>query len=186
MLSPGNQLLAYLQLTTETMDDLLQHNRLTDYVKSLRQKLQQQLPEHMVPTLFIPLTTWPLTTNGKIDKNALPGVEQALVIEHWEAPQSDIEHQLVNIWAALLNQPIDHISVVSSFFDVGGHSLLAVQLANRIGEQFAIEIPLDLLFEHRDIRTQAQLIQDRISLREIRHHVAFDESETEVDKVIEI
>ncbi|WP_200943969.1 non-ribosomal peptide synthetase, partial [Lysobacter sp. Root604] len=95
----------------------------------LREALQTQLPEYMVPSAFMVLDAFPLTPNGKLDRKALPAPDgSSLVQREYEAPQGEIEQGLAEIWQSLLK--IEQVGRHDHFFELGGHSLLAVQLVS--------------------------------------------------------
>lgn len=130
--------------------------QLVAYVKSqaavlfssveLRRFLSERLPEYMIPALFVPLDTLPLTTSGKLDRKALPAPDWGLMAGHHEylEPQTDHERRLAKIWAELLNVP--RVGLSDNFFELGGNSLLAIRLTSRVRTEFAVEFPLTLLF----------------------------------------
>ncbi|MEN4826672.1 non-ribosomal peptide synthase/polyketide synthase [Pseudomonas sp. P39-UII1] len=97
---------------------------------SLRQALLTQLPEYMVPGLFIHLDSLPLTPNGKLDRKALPAPDAALQQRPFEAPQGSTETLLARLWAELLG--VEQVGRHDNFFELGGHSLLAVSLTARL------------------------------------------------------
>ncbi|QXF34496.1 non-ribosomal peptide synthetase [Photorhabdus luminescens] len=102
-----------------------------ELVNSLREHLRVRLPDYMVPSAFVRLDAFPLTPNGKLDRRALPvpGVE-AFARQVYEAPQGEMEITLAAIWRELLG--IEQISRHDSFFALGGHSLLGVQMIERL------------------------------------------------------
>ncbi|MFJ4156105.1 non-ribosomal peptide synthase/polyketide synthase [Pseudomonas sp. NPDC089752] len=99
-------------------------------VDNLRQALLAQLPEHMVPGLYIQLDSLPLTPNGKLDRKALPAPDAASQQRPFEAPQGSTEILLAGLWAELLGIP--QVGRHDNFFELGGHSLLAVSLTARL------------------------------------------------------
>ncbi|KOY61429.1 hypothetical protein AM629_13925 [Photorhabdus heterorhabditis] len=102
-----------------------------ELVNSLRTYLSAILPEYMVPAAFVCLDAFPLTSNGKLDRQALPAPgEDAFAHQVYEAPQGDTEVALAAIWRDLLG--VEQISRHDSFFTLGGHSLLAVQMVERL------------------------------------------------------
>jgi amino acid adenylation domain-containing protein len=118
----------------------------TATAKQLKQFLKQRLPEYMVPLSFVMLDSLPLTTTGKVDRNALPidqiGFETE---ENYLAPRTALEQVLAGIFAEILS--LERVGVNDSFFDLGGHSLLATQVLSRVREAFQLAIPLRKLFE---------------------------------------
>ncbi len=125
----------------------------------LRSFLQAKLPEYMLPAAFVMLEAWPLTPNGKIDRQALPapGRAKTALQEAFVAPRNALELQLVQIWEAILC--IHPIGVTENFFAFGGHSLLAVRLMAQIQEQFGKNIPLSILFQGGTIEHLASALQ---------------------------
>jgi amino acid adenylation domain-containing protein len=124
----------------------------------LRATLLAQLPEYMVPPAFVQLDALPLTSNGKLDRKALPAPEVTALIAHeYEAPQGEIEEQLAAIWEELLR--IDKAGRHDSFFDLGGHSLLAVQLVSRLRATFNVELPLRALFAASTLSALADAVR---------------------------
>ncbi|MFJ2985441.1 amino acid adenylation domain-containing protein, partial [Pseudomonas sp. NPDC087185] len=97
---------------------------------SLRQALLAQLPEYMVPGLYIHLDSLPLTPNGKLDRKALPAPDATLQQRPYEAPQGRTEALLAGLWAELLG--VEQVGRHDNFFALGGHSLLAVSLTARL------------------------------------------------------
>ncbi|OKP02451.1 non-ribosomal peptide synthetase [Xenorhabdus eapokensis] len=125
----------------------------------LRQQLAQHLAEYMLPGAFVTLETFPLTPNGKLNRQALPMPDQtALATRNYAAPIGDIEITLAAIWQALLK--LEHVGRHDHFFELGGHSLLAIQLAARIRQQLARELHLQQLFSHPVLADLATLLLD--------------------------
>jgi amino acid adenylation domain-containing protein len=112
----------------------------------LRQFLAEKLPEHMIPSAFVFLEQLPLTSNGKVDRRALPAAAPVAGQElPFEAPQSDLERSLATLWCGVLG--VERISRHDHFFDLGGHSLRAMQLLGRLRADLGVDLPLRALFE---------------------------------------
>jgi amino acid adenylation domain-containing protein len=113
----------------------------------LRSFLKERLPEYMLPTAFVLVEKFPLTGNGKLDRNALPepdpGQRQSASV--YVAPRTVTEKLLAEIWAAVLK--VGRVGLRDNFFELGGHSLLAVQAVSRMREALKKDIPLRTLFE---------------------------------------
>ncbi|MDT0532815.1 phosphopantetheine-binding protein, partial [Micromonospora sp. DSM 115977] len=110
----------------------------------LRDTLHHTLPRHLVPHAIIALPHFPLTRNGKIDRNALPAPDPTTVRS---APPGDaVQRQLAGIWATVLGTPVAGIGVRDDFFAVGGHSLLATQVTAQAGAAFEVDLPVAALF----------------------------------------
>ncbi|HZI13366.1 MAG TPA: amino acid adenylation domain-containing protein, partial [Myxococcus sp.] len=128
-------------------------------VASLRQALQQLLPEHMVPSAFAVLEALPLTPNGKVDRKALPSPDAAaLPAQRYVAPRTPLEEQLAGVWAELLH--VERVGIDDDFFELGGHSLLATQLVTRVQGHFGVELPLRQLFEAPTVAALAPRIEE--------------------------
>lgn len=123
----------------------------------LRDFLQSKLPEYMIPAYSVRLDKMPLTSNGKVDKKRLP---DPVVVkdDDFEPAETALEHSLVAIWSEVLKLDPSVIGVNKSFFEMGGHSLRATVLINKILESTGVVVPLREVFEHQDIRSQASLI----------------------------
>ncbi|WP_338803023.1 non-ribosomal peptide synthase/polyketide synthase [Xenorhabdus griffiniae] len=125
----------------------------------LRQQLAQHLADYMLPSAFITLDAFPLTPNGKLDRQALPAPDlSAVVTRRYEAPVGETEIILAEIWQDLLG--LEHVGRYDHFFELGGHSLLAIQLAARIRQQLARELPLQQLFDQPLLRDLAHSLAD--------------------------
>jgi amino acid adenylation domain-containing protein/non-ribosomal peptide synthase protein (TIGR01720 family) len=113
----------------------------------LRQALGERLPEPMIPADFVAVEAWPLTSTGKIDRQALPeppAVRPAPRGVDGE-PGTPLEELLCGLWAEVLG--LERVGVDDDFFALGGHSLLATQLLSRIRQVGAVEMPLRAVFE---------------------------------------
>jgi amino acid adenylation domain-containing protein len=125
----------------------------------LRKFLRQRLVQAAVPSAFAWLQQLPLTTNGKIDFAALPSLED---LRQRSAPAAvqpasgPTERRLVAIWSRLLQ--LKHVGTTGGFFELGGDSLLAMQLTLEIEEEFGVQLPASILFEHDTIERLASAI----------------------------
>ncbi|ASS75247.1 hypothetical protein CIG75_09800 [Tumebacillus algifaecis] len=125
----------------------------------LRQFMQAELPDYMVPSAFVEMSAIPLTANGKIDRRALPVPDLNLRLEDADyiAPRTSTEQTLADIFAEVLR--LDKVGIEEDFFGLGGHSLLATQAISRISAAFAIKVPLRSLFECPTVASLAQKVQ---------------------------
>ncbi|UXA49020.1 non-ribosomal peptide synthase/polyketide synthase [Xanthomonas prunicola] len=124
----------------------------------LRSWLTERLPDYMQPTAYIPLQRLPLTANGKLDRDALPSASgQACNDTATQAPQGACEQALALLWCDLLG--VERVGRHDDFFEVGGHSLLAVQLIARIESQLQRRIAVSQLFAHSDLAALAALLE---------------------------
>ncbi|WP_413791435.1 amino acid adenylation domain-containing protein [Pseudomonas sp. N4] len=127
--------------------------------EQLRSALLKHLPEYMVPSAFVHLDSLPLTTNGKLDRRALPepGLE-ALASKAYEAPQGDTEIAIAEIWKNLLH--LDQVGRHDGFLELGGHSLLTVQLQARLHQDLGAEIDLRTLFAQTSLSELARHVEE--------------------------
>ena len=122
----------------------------------LRQQLQQQIPAYMIPSAFVSVTSWPLTSNGKIDRQLLLRTEIPNQKEAGQAPSNPLEQQILDCWNEVLEQPIN--SVNSLFFSVGGDSLMAIRLASLISESSDRQLDVQEIFIHQTVSAQAKFV----------------------------
>jgi acyl carrier protein len=101
----------------------------------------------MMPSAFVFLDALPLTPHGKLEQRALPPPEQSRpeLGEGYQAPRNPVEESLARIWAEVLK--LEKVGVYDNFFDLGGHSLKAVQVVSRACNTFGVDLPLRRLFE---------------------------------------
>ena len=149
--NPGNKrLVAYL---------IAAPNRDLD-VDRLRREVGGKLPEHMVPSMFVVVESFPMTTSGKVDRNALP----APPVERGDlgvavAPRSELESQLASAFARTLG--LDSVGVTDNFFDLGGHSLTAARLLTQIKKITGRDIPLSALFRGATVESLVGTINEQ-------------------------
>lgn len=125
---------------------------------ALRERLSSQLPDHMVPSAFVLLPALPVTSNGKLDRTALPAPDHAAMTEQaYIAPEGPTERALAGIWSELLG--IDHVGREDHFFERGGHSLVAVQVAARVRATLGVEVPLREVFLRPVLRELAWMLE---------------------------
>jgi acyl carrier protein len=138
---------------------IVPHNEGGVSVEDLRTHLKQVLPTYMIPSAFVLLESFPLTTNGKLDRRALPEPDHdAYASRHYEAPQGEVEELLATVWRELLS--VSGVGRNDHFFDLGGHSILAMQVAVRIRSALSIELPVRLLFEAPVLRDLANEVDN--------------------------
>ncbi|HEU5131301.1 MAG TPA: AMP-binding protein, partial [Pyrinomonadaceae bacterium] len=125
-----------------------------------REFLQQRLPEYMVPSVFVSLPALPLTSNGKVDRRALPEPETVQSASELETARTPTEELLCGIWSEVLSRA--ETGVTQNFFELGGHSLLATQVLSRIQSVFQIELPLRTLFEAPTVRELAARVDSTL------------------------
>ena len=127
-----------------------------DLLVQLRSRLRTHLPEHAMPSHFLVLPEFPLNANGKVDRHALPAPEagqQVLRTRH-VAPRDANEKALASIWSRVLGVP--DLGVHDNFFDLGGHSLLGIQLLTQVKQEMGYKLPLATLFRSPTIAQLAR------------------------------
>jgi acyl-coenzyme A synthetase/AMP-(fatty) acid ligase len=129
-------------------------------VEAARAALRAVLPEYMVPSLVVALSTMPLTTNGKINRNALPNPKdpERRSDDEGETVMTPVQKRVATIWQGVLR--IDRIGLHDNFFDVGGHSLLLAKLHAGLKNEFGVDVGLVELFQRTTVALQA----DRLSV----------------------
>jgi amino acid adenylation domain-containing protein len=140
----GVYLAAYLVAGTGEQLDLAQ----------LRRALAEHLPSHMIPSAFVALEALPLTPNGKLDRRALPAPDASLSDRGDEPdgdgePMTPTEDAVAAIWGRVLQA--SPVRRVHDFFDLGGHSLTALQVVSQVRDAFGIELPLKTVFDARTL-----------------------------------
>jgi len=145
--------------TNATVSSNINADKQTFDAKALKKAIASQLPHYMIPTHIIEVEQFPLTPNGKIDRKALPAPNGISVIEQRDfvSARDILELKLLHIWEALLNtRPI---GVTDNFFDLGGHSILAMKLIARIQQEFNKTIPMTLLFQASSVEKFANYLR---------------------------
>jgi amino acid adenylation domain-containing protein/non-ribosomal peptide synthase protein (TIGR01720 family) len=124
----------------------------------LREQLSEQLPDYMVPSYFVTVSSIPLTANGKLDQRALPDVDTSLLKRKFVAPRSMREAYLCQLFAQLTHT--DTVGIDDDFYDLGGHSLLAMQLVSRLRLDLEVGMNLQTLFNHPTPRLLEARLRD--------------------------
>jgi amino acid adenylation domain-containing protein len=131
----------------------------------LRHYLLERLPDYAVPAMFAWLDVLPLTSNGKLDFQALPPPERLMHDEQNEtfvAPRNAVEEVLAQMWMEVLR--LDSVGVYDDFFELGGHSLLIMQVIARVRDAFRIELPPVSFF---NATTIAELVKIVVAQEEL-------------------
>lgn len=128
-------------------------------IEQLRHFLQEQLPEYMIPSAFVPMESFPLTSNGKVDRRKLPKptTSRPELSQIYVAPSTPTEEILTAIWQDILG--LTKIGVNDNFFTVGGHSLFATQVIAMTRKAFNLELPIRSLFQSPTIAELAKKIE---------------------------
>jgi amino acid adenylation domain-containing protein len=135
---------------------------------ALREYLKAHLPDYMVPNAFVTLAAMPRTPNGKVDRRALPAPDRQrpdLDVDYADA-REPTEKILVSIWCEVLG--LDRAGINDDFFELGGNSLLGVQVTTRVFDRYRIEVPLRIVFEAPTIRSLAAWIEAVVWARKSR------------------
>ena len=115
----------------------------------------------MIPKNYVKLEKFPINANGKINKKALLEIEcKNIKSQNYEGPKDNVEKQVLEIWYEILG--IKNIGVNEKFFDVGGHSLKAAIMANKIYGRFNVSFPLSDLFKNPSVREVSDKIKQII------------------------
>ena len=130
----------------------------------LRQHLATRLPDYMIPSSFIWVETFPLTPNGKVDRDALPDPELAYRPQSTPADETfsdDLETSIATLWCTALG--VSTISRNDSFFDLGGHSMMIVQVHKQLRSLLDREFPVTLMFKHASVAALAAALRPTTS-----------------------
>lgn len=165
----GNQsLIAYTTL----------HPEKTLTIPELRRFLQNKLLDHMVPNAFMILEALPLTSNGKVDRQALPmpdvlrpELEVAYVI-----PQTEVEKTIASVWQKALN--LEKVGIHDNFFEIGGHSLLLVTVHSQLQKILKSELSTLDLFRYPTINSLAEYLSSSPNSTEL-----LQENNTQAEKI---
>jgi aspartate racemase len=128
----------------------------------LKEHLKKKLPDYMMPGYFVFLEKLPLTSNGKVDRRALPLPNgRPEPGETHLAPRDDLERRLARIWEKLLG--VEGVGIRDNFFELGGHSLLAVRLVSEIEKEVGQRPPLVSFFQGANVESLARLLREDVS-----------------------
>ncbi|MEW6735405.1 MAG: amino acid adenylation domain-containing protein, partial [Acidobacteriota bacterium] len=123
----------------------------------LRDQLRQKLPEYMLPATLVILDNLPSTPNGKIDRNRLPAPDRSQVeTTNFVAPTTELEQTIADIWKEVLK--VEKVSIYDNFFDIGGHSLLMIQIYNRLSTQLSQTLSMIEIFKYPTINSLAEYL----------------------------
>jgi acyl carrier protein len=133
---------------------------------TLRAHLATRLPRAMVPRRFVRIDEVPLTHNGKVDRSALPrrDARRVSLPIAFQGPRSPLEERIAAVWCEVLEA--DRVGVDDAFLELGGNSLLAIQVISRVNHAFDVDLPLRSAFEASTIESLARLVE-RTLLEEI-------------------
>lgn len=157
---PGiREVIVKARMTGENINELICYYTSKDVVEGdLRDFLSKELSGSLVPAYFVPMTEFPLTLNGKIDRKGLPEPEK--LMEHnqsYEPPQGINEQIIESIWKEVLSR--DRVGRNELFFQIGGNSLKAIRVISRISVEFNVFIKVVELFDNNTIAKLSRLIE---------------------------
>ena len=160
--------------------------------ETIRQWVGAQLPEVFVPSVVLPLAALPLTTNGKVDRKALPMPDlQTQWTQTYEEPVTESERVLAAIWAEVLGQP--RVGRLDNFFDLGGDSINTLQVLAR-AHQRGLKLTPKQLFEHPTVAAAAavampteMISEDEIQVKEMENNglVGIELSDEDMSNLLE-
>lgn len=123
-----------------------------------REYFKDLIPDYMIPSYYVQLDRFPLTSSGKIDKKALPDLDRSNISEEiYEAPRNETEEALVNIWEEVLG--IEKIGINENFFSLGGNSIKGIRVINKIQEWLEEIVHVTVLFEAPTIKELVENIE---------------------------
>lgn len=127
-------------------------------IADLRPYLQGRLPDYMVPAIFMTVEAMPKTPSGKIDRRALPlpDSQRQELSQSYAAPQSELERLLAGVWSKLLK--LDRVGIYDNFFEIGGNSLMTLQVAVQVRTLLDTDLPVVKLFQHPTIAQLANYL----------------------------
>lgn len=167
-LNQEKRIVAYVitSIPLEAEDEELLAEQKLLLVSRYIEELKGNLPQFMIPRIFIFVEQMPLTPNGKVDRANLPAPGEGDIQKQiYIAPRNTTESQLCDIWAEVLG--VEHISINDDFFMLGGHSLLATQVIALIREKMRMEISVRDLFEKTTIEQFAPVLEYQNRLEQI-------------------
>jgi acyl carrier protein len=127
--------------------------------EELKSYLKERLPSYMVPNYYVKLESIPLTSNGKVDRKALPDPEGTGMSQgEYVAPITDTEKKLVKIWSDVLGVSEETLSITADFFDLGGNSLKAIRLITKIHQSLNIRLVISDLFFNSNLESLARML----------------------------
>jgi amino acid adenylation domain-containing protein len=151
---------------------------------ALRAHLHTRLPDYMLPVHYVTLEALPLTTNGKLDRRALPAPE-CQSVQGYVAPRNPTEQAIADIWAQVLR--VEKVGIHDNFFELGGHSLTATQLVSMFKEYLKVDLPIRAVFEVPTIAGLMDLVEVMEWARAVPSEMILEENENEnEDEEIEV
>jgi len=139
---------------------------------NLRDFLAERLPEYMIPTAFVQMESFPLSPNGKVNRRFLPipTTDRPEFRHIYTAPRTPTEEILADIWREVLS--VKAVGIDDNFFQLGGHSLKAIQMVSRIRQTFELEVTVRHLFNHPTVAELVSVLAELAGGEEIIHEIA--------------
>lgn len=132
----------------------------------LQRGLRTYLPEYMLPAAIVILDELPLLPNGKINRRALLALDgEVTTRQEYIAPETNTEKKLVELWASLLGVDLQRVGITTSLFDLGGHSLLLVRLANAVSVEFGVTLSMRRFFKLTNLRDLGQIVDREVTFQ---------------------
>ncbi|MEO1625726.1 MAG: amino acid adenylation domain-containing protein, partial [Bacteroidota bacterium] len=159
--SPSIQQVAVDLKTVHQEDVIVAYYASTEAMEKtdIRNFLQSQLPEYMLPAFFVALESIQLTSNGKVDRKALPEVNREdLLGREYVAPDNETEQQIAAIWQEVLG--LKQLSATDDFFELGGHSLKIIMVKNRVRDLLQLDLDISNFFDHSILRDLAKFVDE--------------------------
>ncbi|PEU18382.1 hypothetical protein CN526_30300, partial [Bacillus wiedmannii] len=126
-------------------------------IQDIRKFLAKELPEYMIPAFFVQLDKLPFTTNGKVNRTALPEPDRSVITGvEYEAPGNFVEETIISIWEEILG--IESIGISHNFFEIGGNSLKLMSAVAAINKIFNTDIGIHTFFENPSVKSLANYI----------------------------
>uniref|UniRef100_A6VYF7 Amino acid adenylation domain n=1 Tax=Marinomonas sp. (strain MWYL1) TaxID=400668 RepID=A6VYF7_MARMS len=172
------------QLVAYILNDLPAEEE-SELIRQCREKLQEQLPDFMVPSGWVVVTQWPLLPNGKINRAALPEVDvsKPKLTKGYQAPKTEQEKRLCELWSQVLQ--VERVGVTDNFFELGGDSLSALRLNSMIKNAFNAALNVRTIWESRNLGELSLEIERKISEEdEELYRKVLDMNESELSNIL--
>ena len=127
--------------------------------------LKEKLPNYMMPAAFVMVEALPLLPNGKVDRRSLLKLNQTRpeLVNSYQAPQTELERKIANIWQEVLQ--LQEVGINDNFFDLGGHSLLLVEVHSKLQTTLQQDLPLVDMFQYPTISYLSQYLTQNSSIK---------------------
>ncbi|MEA5621854.1 non-ribosomal peptide synthetase [Nostoc sp. UHCC 0251] len=139
------------------------NQKATFSINEVKNLVKKKLPEYMLPSAFVVLEALPLTPNGKVDRRALPAPDKLRpeLAATYQPPQSEVEKSIARVWKQVLQ--LEKVGIYDNFFDIGGHSLLVVQVNNKLREILHQDLSVVEIFQNPTINSLAEHLSQKSS-----------------------